>query len=326
MIKKQNKKDEFVRNKENKFVRDPICNAIKNDKLKGLKNYIPVEEFGIKIDYSLKNHSLKKIDYSLNIDIIAIDQNFGLKGHKDGYEQVIAIECKYNADDINKAIQISLAQAIMYQISFKKVYIAVNKNDSDPSDYLKYIIEELGIGLITVKHSKEIKIEIYPSKSKFFNKSDYEKNTFDRAFLTATFMRVCKANGYLKKDLYPKWGGSHKGNPPHLWVGMPIIKDHKDESEPLLGIGCAYELKSNEKANEAALRLSIKKSIKLDDLIKNEIKDNFKKKRKMRDPIEWDYDFTDLMKSRNYEEIEREMKKRIKWVNNKLKDKIKNIK
>ena len=93
-------------NKETKYVTKPLCKLIKEDKLEELKGYIPVREFGI------------NIEDSLNVDIVAINQKFGLEGYGNSYDDVVAIECKYQTN-INYAIQISLAQAILYQTSYK---------------------------------------------------------------------------------------------------------------------------------------------------------------------------------------------------------------
>lgn len=196
------------KNKETGDVTKPLCKLIKEDKVEELKGYIPVREFGI------------KIDDSLNVDIVAIDQKFGLEGYENSYNDVVAIECKYQTN-INYAIQISLAQAILYQTSFKKVYIAANKDGSGPSHYMKNILERTGIGLITVNNEEtpeEIKIEIPadPSKSNFFCESLYEKNTRDRAFLIAAFARACEANGYSKRNLRFGWKGSK--NSLHIWM------------------------------------------------------------------------------------------------------------
>ena len=308
--------------KENERVKTPLFNKIKEGELEGFKGYIPVDEYGI------------KVDDSLNIDIVAIDQKFGFEGYENSYDDVVAIECKYQTN-INYAIQISLAQAILYQTSFKKVYIAVNKDGSGPSYYVKNILERTGIGLITVKTannkgtSKEIKIAIpaNPSKSNFFCESLYEKNTRDRAFLIAAFARACEANGYSKRNLCFGWRGSKNGskeNSLHIWMEMHIIKDK-------LRIGCAYLLKLNKnnepkKVEETALRLSIMgsepdKSIK--DQITGKFPDTNVNGTKRGDALEWDYDLKDLMKTKkNDEDIKEKMNNCIKWVNDMLKAQI----
>lgn len=308
--------------KENERVKTPLFNKIKEGELEGFKGYIPVDEYGI------------KVDDSLNIDIVAIDQKFGFEGYENSYDDVVAIECKYQTN-INYAIQISLAQAILYQTSFKKVYIAVNKDGSGPSYYVKNILERTGIGLITVKTannkgtSKEIKIAIpaNPSKSNFFCESLYEKNTRDRAFLIAAFARACEANGYSKRNLRFGWKGSKNGskeNSLHIWMEMHIIKDK-------LRIGCAYLLKLNKnnepkKVEETALRLSIMgsepdKSIK--DQITGKFPDTNVNGTKRGDALEWDYDLKDLMKTKkNDEDIKEKMNNCIKWVNDMLKAQI----
>ncbi len=308
--------------KENERVKTPLFNKIKEGELEGFKGYIPVDEYGI------------KVDDSLNIDIVAIDQKFGFEGYENSYDDVVAIECKYQTN-INYAIQISLAQAILYQTSFKKVYIAVNKDGSGPSYYVKNILERTGIGLITVKTannkgtSEEIKIAIpaNPSKSNFFCESLYEKNTRDRAFLIAAFARACEANGYSKRNLRFGWKGSKNGskeNSLHIWMEMHIIKDK-------LRIGCAYLLKLNKnnepkKVEETALRLSIMgsepdKSIK--DQITGKFPDTNVNGTKRGDALEWDYDLKDLMKTKkNDEDIKEKMNNCIKWVNDMLKAQI----
>ena len=283
--------------KENDCVKYPLFDKIKDGELEDFKDYIPVKEYGI------------KVDDSLNIDIVAIDQKFGLKGYENSYDDVVAIECKYQTN-INYAIQTALAQAILYQTSFKKVYIAVNKDGPGPSYYVKNILERTGIGLITVKTannketSKEIKIGIpaNSSKSNFFCESLYEKNTAHRAFLIAAFARACDANGYSKRNLYIGWDGSKK-NLLHIWMEMPIIKDK-------LRIGCAYSLKLNEnepgEVEEAALRLSIR-GLDPDKSIKEQIAEEFHTKdngKKRGDNLEWDYNLKDLMKTKKNEDIE----------------------
>ena len=307
-------------NKETKYVTKPLCKLIKEDKLEELKGYIPVREFGI------------NIEDSLNVDIVAINQKFGLEGYGNSYDDVVAIECKYQTN-INYAIQISLAQAILYQTSFKKVYIAANKDGSGPSNYVKNILERTGIGLITVNNEEtpeEIKIEIPadPSKSNFFCESLYEKNTLYRSFLIAAFARACEANGYSKRNLCFGWKGSKnrkgsKKNSLHIWMEIHIIKDK-------LRIGCAYSLKLNEnnepkEVEEAALRLSIK-GLEYDESIKDQIDKKFpctrSKRAKKRDPQERDCDLRSLIKERNYKGIQKIIKDRVRWVNNNLKDKI----
>ena len=51
----------------------------------------------------------------INIDIVAFDQDFGLKSNCNA----VAIECKYGSN-INEAIKNALGQALSYQTSFKK--------------------------------------------------------------------------------------------------------------------------------------------------------------------------------------------------------------
>lgn len=312
--------------KETKYVTTPLCELIKEDKLEELKGYIPVREFGI------------KIDDGLNIDIVAIDQKFGLEGYENSYDDVVAIECKYQTN-INYAIQISLAQAILYQTSFKKVYIAANKDGSDPSHHVKNILERTGIGLITVNNkgtSKEIEIAIpaNPSKSNFFCEDLYKKNTRDRASLIAAFARACEANGYSKRDLHFSWTGSknRKGSKKislHIWMEIHIIKDK-------LRIGCVYSLKLDEndkpeKVEKAALRISIKKSLVPDESVKKQIAHKFPDAgddgKSMQDDQlgllqEWDYDLHSLIEEENNKGIQKIIKDRVRWVNNNLKNKI----
>ena len=51
-------------------LKSPLFNKIKEGELEGFKGYIPVDEYGI------------KVDDSLNIDIVAIDQKFGFEGYE----------------------------------------------------------------------------------------------------------------------------------------------------------------------------------------------------------------------------------------------------
>lgn len=298
----------MVKNKKEKEdVTKPLCEQIKNDELEELKSYIPVTEFGI------------NVGIPLNIDIVAFDQDFGLNGN----DNTVAIECKYG-DDINDTIKNALSQAIYYQTSFKKVYIAVNKNRSDPEDYVKNILKKLGIGLIT-SSSEGVEIALPPEIDKLgiFSKNLYKKNTFDRAFIAAAFSRACGSEGYSKSNFAPHWVGSKKGASLHLWVEMPI----KDEK---LSLGCAYNLGLNEneyeKVEEAALRISILEDIKIDESVKKQIFDKFPNagyEGKNRDhKQEWDYDFSNFIKNKDAAGIEKEMKERINWAKSYLKDKI----
>lgn len=298
-------------NVEEDRVTKPLCKLIKEDKLEELKGYIPVREFGI------------YVERSLNIDIVAINRKFGLNG----YDDAVAIECKYG-DDINDAIKNALGQALSYQTSFKKVYIAVNKG-SNPNVYVNKILKKLGIGLITLRH-KRAKVKLSPKSDTLdlFSRNLYKKNTLYRGFLIAAFARACEANGYSKRDLHFDWKGSKnregsKKKSLHIWMEMPIIKDK-------LRIGCAYSLKLNkknepEKVKEAALRLSIK-GLDYDKSIKEQIAKEFPctrpKRAKKRGPQEWDCDLRSLIEENNTKGIQKIIKDRVRWVNNNLKDKI----
>ena len=292
---------------EEAYVKEPIYVQIKTDKLEELKGYIPIAELGI------------NIGKPINIDIAAFDQNFGLNRN----DNAVAIECKYG-DDINDTIKNALGQALSYQTSFKKVYIAVNKNSSDPEDYVKNILKKLGIGLIT-SSSEGVEIALQPEIDKlgFFSENFYKKNTFDRAFIAAAFSRACSSEGYSKSNFAFYWVGSKSGALLHLWVEMPI----KDEK---LSLGCAYNLELNEneyeKVEEAALRISILEDIKIDESVKKQIFDKFPNagyEGKNRDhKQEWDYDFSNFIKNKDAEGIEKEMEERINWAKSYLKDKI----
>ena len=168
------------KNKETEDVTKPLCKLIKEDKLEELKGYIPVREFGI------------NVQKPVNIDIAAFDQDFGLNGNRNA----VAIECKYGSD-INEAIENALGQALFYQTSFKKVYIAVNKKGSNPNDYVTDILKKSGIGLITLHH-KIAKVKLSPRHNalSLFSSDLYKMNILYRAFLIAAFARACNANGY----------------------------------------------------------------------------------------------------------------------------------
>lgn len=301
-------------NKESKHVTKPLCKLIKEDKLEELKGYIPVNEFGI------------NVQKAINIDIVAFDQDFGLNGNYNA----VAIECKYNDANINHAIQTALAQAILYQTSFKKVYIAVNKNNSKPNDYVTKILKKLGIGLITLSH-KRAKVEICPKSDKLdlFSKTLYKNNILYRVFIIAAFSRACSAKDYPKSNLDFKWKQSKQSNGGslHLWVAMPI-KGKK------LYLGCAYqlELNGNEyKVIEAVLRISIKKSLVPDESAKKQIANRFPdagndgipRRDDQRGRVqEWDYNLRSLIEKENKKGIQKIMKDRVSWVNNNIKGKI----
>lgn len=318
--KKETETDCIKNPSEANCVRDYLYESIKNNKLDKFKDYIPIKEFGISIN-----------EDKLNIDIVAFNHNFGINNN----DKAVAIECKYQ-NNINNAIKNGLGQALSYQTSFKKVYIAVNKKDSNPSDYVMKMLKSTGIGLITViyEENREPKIDIYEdakeSDKDRFSEKLYKNNTFYRGLINTAFSKACNDNGYSKEKLNFGWCGirSSKNKDEsqlHLWIDIPIGDK--------LDLGCAYNIKIDKNENfsgvkEARLRLSVEKNSVNIEQIKDDIKEYFpiKKNRKKEYKLfEFDYNYESIVnnvKDLDEKKIKKVMSKLISDVKTKLKDKI----